>query len=58
MMKQTLAPFAAPVLLAPLALAEGLGPIDAQLNLENTTLIAPQMDEADGTEEAQLQVEL
>lgn len=44
MLKQTLAPFAAPVLLLPTAVAQGLGPIEAQLDLESVVVVSPHIE--------------
>lgn len=44
MLKQTLAPFAAPLLMLPTALAQGAGPIEAQLDVESTVVVSPHID--------------
>jgi hypothetical protein len=50
MWKQTFVPFAAPVLLVPMAFADGLGPVEVQLDLESTTLVSPHLDVDSGQE--------
>lgn len=44
MLKQTLTPFAAPLMLLPAALAQGTGPIEAQLDVESTVVVSPHID--------------
>ena len=44
MLTRRLAPLATSFLLAPMAFTEGLGPIEAQLDLESVTVISPYMD--------------